>query len=983
MKENKRAQYYPAFVIIFTLAILVIAFFAIVLARDHASIKGETHSFIFRTLQRSHNTQQYLDQTAKIVSTNSLKQIQNSCQSSLSSSYCGRYVYNLWSDKEKLCLPDCSETFVKTFNQSFNQRISDLNSLHYYNGSFPKNYSYSFTRENDLYVLRGFADKQFTEYITPTGNFIAPTKQDKEPSLISYSYKPAFTLKINNSFNVPLETVFSWLEKTWNECQGNNAPLRNCIEENLEEFNEDENQDKKDVFYKLGFSEMCEDDTSLFYDFMSQIEDCFSNQQKECACPIDFKEKIDNKDITNIKITLDSGFNRALFYYKEKNSAYMPFSEGGKKISHEFSLGGLEKSTVKEIIFDVKDGKITLNSASSISFEKQTKEQGSIVFDSSMQECLSPFHKTTYNFCAKSNNKQKNILEQVKFSAQFRDHPPRNTGSKDSDIKINAVANKPCTSSDLEKTLSIGDLSLTSVVSNIPLVGHAITFAQIVNELENKDTSTTLTIETDNKDIAGYEVVCEKQGILKNVIPENYFSSKETKAFVLIDDVFKNKESQLFVQGETCTFPVPNKDGVLKEVRAIRPVGSGGKTVVNIDSCNGENIVMDKLISQNYCFSVVPVDKNGNRGVGEIKNTCIEVNSVKDIVISELIKRGFGKFLTIPDGLIPKELQPYINLPCPEDILKADFDYNKIIDMEKIENSFGFDKIILKQINDNILSRSFSEAFKELNIWERQNLVTSMIKYIKNENYKKLFLKALGEEFEKESLPILTDYLTSQKTEEVIDDLIEKPDNKLVKQKIKSFSVERFSQQQKEEIIRIALESDDFQTKKALIDKAQREKPDCIGLETTVYTRANANKALDCLSSDQKAEVYNSLDSDEIVKRSKEKLSSEEKKEVLKIISSNKDISPSSKKIIKDRLKELDASAKKDFVTKTLKGEIMPEVTKEIQEEMMVDLTTEETEIITKILKEQNVAKVFESKLRSSIKDTVSSFIGNTCTPTS
>jgi murein DD-endopeptidase MepM/ murein hydrolase activator NlpD len=130
MIKNKKAQAYPIFVVIFTVAALTFLYIEI---SDMTEIKnvdgsmkllGDSQSSLFSTIQKGHAINLYLEKSAELAASESLSEMQKSCLleynveavSDPLESSCGKYIYPLWSTKEYLCLPRCKDSFIDSFN---------------------------------------------------------------------------------------------------------------------------------------------------------------------------------------------------------------------------------------------------------------------------------------------------------------------------------------------------------------------------------------------------------------------------------------------------------------------------------------------------------------------------------------------------------------------------------------------------------------------------------------------------------------------------------------------------------------------------------------------------------------------------------------------------------------------------------------------------------------------------------------------------
>lgn len=831
----------------------------------------------------------------------------------------------------------------------------------------------------------------------------------------TYSFNTGFTVPVYKKLDNPLEPLTTWFESTWNECQDEPGE---CIKTKVSEFNAKTDADAKFTLY---FADQCEgEDSRLFYDFMESFEDCFSNGKYGCSCRFDFSKAVSRKDL-RIVFELDTGI--VSLFTKE--------TDGTKDVLKQIATHTLSYGKIKPMLSDqkyyiylldfdektreLKDAKLAsfkegdatgLDTHFSedykvVKITKISQTEGQFV-ENDLVGC--PYSKDKFRLCAKPKSGNPELFP-IKFALQLRDKAPPAVTSGD----VNIITAVESSSKDADNIMSVaGILGMI-----YPPLGFLFNLASILQALDDfkprsMEVMVNVPLDKDGKplDIAGYEVYCNDY--LTDLLPKEYIEKFKPSNFVVmanqqIGAINAKTTSQLdryvntntyadFLKGTECDVPVSKADGQTVMVPAIKGSVKDDKMVFNLKSCGEFAFIADKVLKKNYCVTLIPVDKNGNKLVENTISNCAQTNSLMDMAIDELIKRELGEF--IPVDLVPKDLQPYIKLPTSSDIVDAamgtrDFNLVSIVDADKLTGDLKdyAGSFIVETVNKEILGNSFIKSVDELNVWDRQTVLSTLSNEIKQEDAKVLFNAFVSGQnmdvaVKQAAYSKGVEYIDQSKAPEILKEVAkgENPESLAYETLIEEAQKEMTSEQKKAVLLEVARGGNGQEIADRLIEKAVEK-------GCAEHYGISLDQAVACLRDDEITAVYDemlsSMQTPEAAKQALLNKAIDEMGDkapaVLKTVVLQQDFQGAAMQMIESELNKMDDSQKKQFITDALDGK-MPDASA-IQQELATMIPALNNSYITAIMQNGNVKSLLESTLKEELQKQLDSFISGKCVP--
>ncbi|MBW2990165.1 M23 family metallopeptidase [Candidatus Woesearchaeota archaeon] len=822
----------------------------------------------------------------------------------------------------------------------------------------------------------------------------------------SYAFKPSFTLRVNKKIENPIEPVTEWFENTWNECEDD--PWK-CLREKMSEFNE------QDYDYKLMFADRCEEGYHLFYDILEFFEDCFSNQKYGCSCEFNLSDAF---SITDLRIVFDTQANTASLFSKQGDK---PGDEYELIDSYQFYYGSITKPApaspyryyVYQLDYDdygelenaeLMQMKSLLDVFDVVPFfdykelrlaKPGEAEQGYFVNTETIQ-CK--YKKNKFRLCAKPAQEREDLFP-IRFAFHLKDKPPEPV--KKGDVEIIEV--EESSESDVDKVMQAAGFLGTI----FPPLGYLFTAINILSVLEDFkprkfEVIVDVPLDKDGKplDVAGYEVYCSDY--LTNILPVDVLDKYNPSHFVVMaNDEMNKKVSQLdqyvkknpytdFLNLESCDVPVSKFTGETILVPGIKGVVKDGKMVFNLHKCGDLAIIIDKLIRKDYCVSLIPVDKNGNKIMEHAVSNCAQTNSLLDLVISEMIEEQLGEF--IPASLIPDNLKPYIKLPDTSDIVNAvtgegSFDMIDIVNLDKLDADIKnyLEEFVVGTINEDIIGTSVVNSIDDLKLWEKQTVLNTLSNQIKNDDAKTLFDAFVTGEGVAESAKRMAyekgvGYIDQTKTPEILKEIAkgEDPKSLAYQELVKAAEKELSTDEKKQALLEIARSSSGREVKDKIIEKAlEKGCGESYGI--------SAEQAINCLDNEEVENIYHKVLTDYstpdkvkqfLLDKAIDKFD-EKTPDVLKEIVLKRDFKGAAKDMLEKELDKLPDAVKKEFITDILEGRL-PDV-EYLQQELVKMIPAVNNEYVNALLKDGNVKNLIESTLKSEIEKQLGSFFSDEC----
>jgi hypothetical protein len=824
----------------------------------------------------------------------------------------------------------------------------------------------------------------------------------------TYKFKPSFTVRINKEFNDSVKPLSDWFRKTWEDCTDD---PKVCINDKMKEFNSQDND------YKLSFADRCEE-YPLFYDMLELIEDCFSNKTFNCVCEFNFTKAF-SRTGKDLAIVFDMDDNTASLMVKEAagyervGEPYKFFSGSIKPgvASHAYYTYFMNFNPQTRVLEDARLTPLSASddsAATTYTFDNykimkisKTSPTGGVFTDSdTMSKCS--YYKDKFRLCAKPIQEKNDSLIELKFALQLKDKPPEPVQQG----TVTVIETELSSESEISKIPGVTDL-LSGLLGPI---GFLFDGLEILNSIsDSKAASLSVVLDGIPKDkngkpldIAGYEVYCND--FLTETLNKDFLDNYNPNQFVVMaNNLVNQRVSQLdqyvkanpyadFLSRKDCNVPVTKTTGETVSVPGIKGVYQDGKLVFNLNKCGTTSILLDKLIKKDYCVTLVPVDKNGNKMNDYAVSNCVKTNSITDLVIDELIKKELGSF--IPSGLIPQDLQPYIKLPDSNQIFdavtgKRDFNLVSMVNTEKLSPLLQeFMPSFMSNItNNNILSNALINSVDGMNMWEKQEVLNTVAGQINNEDAQMLFTKIIAggdltDAATSMALEKGIDYIDASKAPEILKQVIngENPESLAYSELIKAANDELASYDKKEALIEVAKSGSGGDLQNKIIEKAVNK--GCVS-----SYGVNVDQAIACLRDDEISELYREVLSDyqtsdsakqTLLNKAVDRLG-DRAPSVLKNVVMQRDFSGIAYEMVQSELSSMPDYAKSQFVTDVLQGG-MPG-SEMLQSELFKMIPGLNNNMVSNLLSDGNINSLLGDALKTALEGEVNSFVQGECTP--
>jgi hypothetical protein len=656
-----------------------------------------------------------------------------------------------------------------------------------------------------------------------TGNAVAGTSsQSQDDNLLvsgtygSYAFKPSFSVRVNKKLDDPLKPVTEWFNKTWNEC---NDDPKSCIKKHMDDFNAQAASSGTSSgassgasgtsgasgvsvtsAYSLSFADQCEE-YPLFYDMMELFEDCFSSGKFSCSCQFDFSKAYSSKDLA---ILFDADAQTATLFVKESGNYVQkdkysffygkikPFVTSYTQFIYRFtfsSTGKISSATLTPL--SDSESFTTENSFkdyTTLNLVKTGPNEG-IISQTAGPAC--EYKKDKFRLCARPNNNDQSLLN-VKFALMLKDRPPE--PPKQAEITITEIQQGTETEMD----------GLVKALGLIPGLGEITALLDIASLSEYLDDFKPRALEVTapiGDDIIGYEIQCNQFGIT-----DPGFTKPEY--FVLAKNAYNSDSgSQLskylttnpyldVLNGKNCFVPASDSTGNTSMVKAIQSIEKDGKIMFNIRECGGMSTVIDKLLRKDYCITLVPVDKNGNKDPSKAITNCAKTNSLMDIAIDDLLKRELGKYL--PESIIPDTLQPYIKIPSADSLFSfvsggSSLDPISLINSGNIDSFITqyLSSFVTKDISNQLIGNSFINSVNNLDAAGKQRVMGAVSSQITDSDAKMILNDMVSgsswsTDARQAAITRGLDYIDNSKQREIVRNIAQNPGGQSYSELIRS-----------------------------------------------------------------------------------------------------------------------------------------------------------------------------------------------------
>jgi len=851
-----------------------------------------------------------------------------------------------------------------------------------------------------------------------TGSIPAPPPEYKD-SLISsskgaslsnafgtYTFRPGFTVMVTKKIKDPIKPVVEWFKEAWYACDDD---PKTCLNNKMQEFN------NKGYDYKLYFADQCEA-YPVFYDMMEFIEDCFSDQKYACICEFNLsKAEVFSRE--DLAVVFDINKNSASLFVK-KPAGYKlrdtyNFYYGRIKpslASHEKYAYFLEFDKTTGVIRDARLTPLSsLNDQSPATLTTYTfkdyftlriakpekSNEGVFVVKNNAPRC--EYNKNKFRLCA-SPQPKKEELSELRFALHLRDKPPEPVRAGDVEI-IEAEE-------DAEETVD-KVLDAAGFIGVLPPAGFLFSLTSILSVLEDfkpRSLQVIVDVPTDKNgnplDIVGYEIYCNDY--LTSTLPRDVLNTYKPSHFVVLaNNELNRRASQLdkyvnnnpysdFLDLKDCDVPVSMPDGKTVLVPGIRGVMKDGRLVFNLNKCAGLPILIDKVLRKNYCVSLVPVDKNGNKMTEHAISNCVETNSLLDVVVDEMLKKELSAF--IPSSLLPEDLKPYVKMPRTSTVInaltgKTSLDLVDIINIDKLDADLRglLSDFVIDTINKDILGTSLVKSINDLGVWEKQRVLSTLSEQIKEEDARLLFDSIFTGSGVKDSvkhsaLEKSIDYIDKSKASEVLRELArsENPETLAYQELLRATNNELSSEEKKQDLVLIANKIGGEEVRHRIIEKA---------VETGCVKNYGVllEEAMKCLGSEEIDELYYNTLSDASIPLSvrQELLEAgiarfdDKAQSVLKSVVLKKDFRGAAYIMLEKELESLPIQVKAQFVKDVLKGKLPS--TGSLQAEILRSIPVVNNEYVSALLRDTAVNDLIRSKLESYLKSQLDAFFSGEC----
>jgi hypothetical protein len=425
-------------------------------------------------------------------------------------------------------------------------------------------------------------------------------------------------------------------------------------------------------------------------------------------------------------------------------------------------------------------------------------------------------------------------------------------------------------------------------------------------------------------------------------------------------------------------------------VRAVKATVQGDRINVNLPDCGGLPLSLDKFTRQTRCWSMIPVDSNGNKMGGNAITTCLESNSILDTVVDDLLKQGFASI--IPLDLIPDDIKPFISLPTSSDIAnmlsgEGSFKFVDIVNVDKLGADLQGEVAsgILSSINNDMVSTALTKSVGDLDSWGQQVVMSTLSSQLGSTESVALFDRMLsgssGDAYLKQkAIAEGTGYIDSSESSELLKKIARGED-------ISSFAynylIETAGQMdpgdKAQDLLEVAQSSNGGELSQRLIAAAS-EKEGCVDSNDM-----SVDNAMNCLRRDEVETIYdkylrenNGLNSGQqaLIEKSIDRMDAPD---ALKQLALNSDPDGIANQLLGEALKEMPDWAKNDMVADLMDGRL-PDA-EMLQSEVLKMMPDVNSEIMNNLMADGNIRSLLGGNLEQYFQSQVNSFLQGGCTP--
>ena len=490
--------------------------------------------------------------------------------------------------------------------------------------------------------------------------------------------------------------------------------------------------------------------------------------------------------------------------------------------------------------------------------------------------------------------------------------------------------------------------------------------------------------------------------------------STDTKAGGCMGVGMKRKEDPRFIQGkghyvDDLSFPgmlylalvrspYPHAEiesidiSEAMKVPGVKAIQDADLTSFSVAQCGGVGVALDKLLDNNYCITLVPVDKQGREMRDCPITNCAQTNSLLKIAIKKFLETKLKNAMAIPAAEIPKDLKPYIKLPDENDFIdaalgKRSLDFSGVVDTEGIQGMLaskaqGF---VVKQLNEELAGTAFENAFNSLDDLKKQAILSKVSATIKDDDARLIANDLLsGQDVSKDAQRIAmgkaTDYIADDKAKEVLKELATSGDPQTAAfnavQNIAESEFEKASVEEKRKVMEKAANSKEGKwVKDKVIDRAAQT-----GCSNGYNT--NPSAAINCLSEKEIDAIYKEAFTEKeaakaVLASQVDDMHSETAKAAVKALAQSRDINTATRAALQAQFDQMPDSQKKDLLQEVMRSSGDPE--KVLQSEMMKRMPIVDNELVSAMLKDGNVQGILEGKLKDALKSQFGLFISQKC----
>ncbi|MBN2459669.1 M23 family metallopeptidase [Candidatus Woesearchaeota archaeon] len=830
----------------------------------------------------------------------------------------------------------------------------------------------------------------------------------------TYSFKPSFTTRVNKNFNDPLKPVAEWFEQAWNACEDD---PKNCLTEKMGEFNK-----QQDNIYTLAFASnpKCED-YPLFSGMIEFFEDCFASNAYACSCEFDFSKAYSRKDMN---IIFDTELNTASLLIKEgdvykrirdyqfSHGKLKPVDDSHKQYSYvlDFDDKTSRLSSAKMINLPVEDlvtfsfdnlfsQVYVFDNYPVLKLQKIGNDEAKFFndkADDNKNKCQ--INKDKFRLCAYPSDPARTDLMTVRFAFQMKDQPPKPLEKGEVKLVETAVGPKDDTNKVIDAALSF-----------VPVLGEIFSLYNAINDItDTKESSFQVIVDAPKDengkllDIAGYEVYCNdyltemlQEDVLKNFAPSRFVTVANQELNNQLGTMQRYVDSNpysKFLSGAECDVPVTKHDGETVSVPGIKGIYEGDKVIFNLNTCGGLPVFLDKFIRKNYCVTLIPVDKNGNKMNAEAISNCVQTNSILDTVVDDLLKQGFASI--IPFDLLPDDIKPYINLPTSGDItnmLSGQAGSFKLVDMvnvDKLSSDLQGDVVssILSSINNDMVSSALTKSLDDMGSWEKQVVMSTLSSQLSNTESLMLFEKVVyGDNVDyyvkQKAVEKGIDYIDSSEAPEILKNIAKGEDPSSFAY---NYLIEAAGQMdpadKAQDLLDVAKGSGGSDLSQKLIQVADQK--GCFE-----NSEVNVDNALNCLRSDEINDFYqdylkdyNALTSGQqaLIDRSIDRMGGSQSSDVLKQIATNTDPYSIASQLLDEAMKEMPDWAKSEMIYDVMDGRL-PDA-EMLQSELLKMIPDINSEMLGGLVSDGNLNSLLRGNMEQYLQSQLNSFLQGGCT---